>query len=105
MKISKELQNINKYDWLVSYDFNSLYPSAQIDKNSTWAKTETAYPFKKYMSDAVCSLFNSGKWNELNRSAFLSVKHHNPENSVFQHLPVEKKIRNPYKNNRFEEIN
>ena len=32
LEISKNLQKINKDDLLVSYDFNSLYPSAQIDK-------------------------------------------------------------------------
>ena len=32
LNISKDLQKINKDDLLVSYDFNSLYPSAQIDK-------------------------------------------------------------------------
>ena len=67
---SEELHKINKDDSLVSYDFNSLSPSAQIDVNSTWPKIETAYPSKKYMSDAVCSLFNSGRWNELKISAF-----------------------------------
>ena len=105
LEISKELQKINKDDLLVSYDFNSLYPSAQIDKNSTWPKIETAYPFKKYMNDAVCTLFNSGRWNELNRSAFLTVKYHNPKNMIFQPLPIKEKIENPYKNNRLEEIN
>ena len=105
LNISKDLQKINKEDLLVSYDFNSLYPSAQIDKNSTWPKIETAYPFKKYMNDAICTLFNSGRWNELNRSAFLTIKYHNPENLVFQHLPIKEKIENPYKNNRLEEIN
>ena len=90
---------------LVSYNFNSLYPSAQIDINTTWPKIETAYPFKKFMSDAVCSLFNSRRWNELNRSALLTVKYHNPENLVFQHLPVKEKTENPYKNNRLEENN
>ena len=74
------------------HDFNSLYPSAQIDENITWPKLETAYPLKKYMSDAVCSLFSSEKWNELNRSVFLTVKYHNPENLVFQHLRVKEKI-------------
>ena len=102
---SKELQKINKDDLLVSYDFNSLYPSAQIDKNSTWPKIETAYPFKKHMNEAICYLFNSGKWNQLNRSAFLTIKYHNPENLIFQHLPIKEKINNPYKNNRLEEIN
>ena len=57
------------------------------------------------MSDAICTLFNSGRWNEINRSAFLTVKYHNPENLIFQHLPVKEKINNPYKNSRFEEIN
>ena len=104
LKISKELQKINKDDLLVSYDFNSLYSSDQIDINRSWPKIETSYPFKKFMSDAVCTLFNSGRWNELNRSAFLTVKYHNPENLVFQHLPVKERIENPYKNNRLEEI-
>ena len=57
------------------------------------------------MSDAVCSLFNSGRRNELKRSAFLTVKYHNPENLIFQHLSVKEKIENPYENNRLEEIN
>ena len=97
LNISKELQKINKDDLLVSYDFNSLYPSAQIDKNSNWPKIETAYPVKKHMKDSICTLFNSGKWNELNRSAFLTVNCHNPENLIFQHLPIKEKIENPYK--------
>ena len=105
LEISKELQKINKDDLLVSFDFNSLYPSAQVDIISTWPKIETSYPFKKFMSDAVCTLFNSGRWNELNRSAFLTVKYHNPENLIFRHLLLKEKSENPYKNNRLEEIN
>ena len=105
MEISKELQNNNRDDLLVLYDFNSLSPSVQIDSHSTWPKIETAYPFKKYTSDAICTSFNSGRWNELNRSAFLTVKHHNPGNLIFQHNSVKEKIENPYKNNRLEEIN
>ena len=88
----------------MSYDFNSLYPSTQLDINSTWPKIGTTYTFEKHMSDAICSLFNSGRWNELKRCAFLTVKYHNPENLVFQRFPVKKKIENPYKNNRLEEI-
>ena len=57
------------------------------------------------MSDAVCRLFNNSRWNELNRSAFFTVKYHNPENLVFQHLPVKEKIENPHKNNRLQEMN
>ena len=57
------------------------------------------------MSDAIGVLFNSGKWNELNRSAFLTIKYHNPENLIFQHLPVKEEVKDPYENNRLEEIN
>ena len=105
LTISKDFKKINKDDLLVSYDFNSLYPSAQIDKNSTWPKKETAYPFKKHMNESICTLFNSGRWNGLNRSAFLTVKYRNSENLIFQNLPIKEKIENPYKNNRLEEIN
>ena len=107
MGISKDLQKINKDECLMSYDFNSFYSSAQIDINSIWPEIDTAYPLKNiwYMSEAVSSLFNSGRWNELNRSAFLAVKYHNPENLVFQHFPAREKIKNPYKNKRFGENN
>ena len=100
MEISKELKSINKDDLLVSYDLNSLYLTVQIDVNITWPKIETNYPFKKYMSEAVFSLFNSGRWNELNTSAFLTVKYHNPKNLVCQQLPINEKVNNLYKNNR-----
>ena len=104
MENKKELQKSIKRDLLAPYDFNSLYPSAQIDINSTWPKIETAYPLKKHMGDAVCSLFNGGRWSELNRCSFPTVKYHNPENLVFQHLPV-RKVENAYKNIGLEEIN
>ena len=58
---SKELQKIIKVDLLVIYDFKSLYPSAQIDINSTWPKIETTYPFKKDTNESICSLTNSGR--------------------------------------------
>ena len=49
-------------------------------------------------------MFNSGRLCELNRSAPSTVKYYNPENLIFQHLPVNKKIIDPCKNNRLEEI-
>ena len=89
---------------IVSYDFNSFYPSARIDLTSTWPKIETTHPFKKHKSDAVCSLFNKGRWNDLNRSAFLTIKSHNLENLIFQHLPIKEKFNKPSKF-RFEQFN
>ena len=46
------------------------------------------------MSDAACSVFNSGRRNDLNRSDYLTVKYHNPEKVILQHLPVEEKTDN-----------
>ena len=57
------------------------------------------------MNESVCSFFNSGRWNELNRCAFLTVKHHKLENLVIQHFPVKEKIIDPYRNYRLDEIN
>ena len=56
------------------------------------------------MSDAVCSLNISGRWDELSRCAFLNLNYHNPENLVFQHLPVKDRINISFKNQRLERI-
>ena len=55
---------------LVPYDFKSLYPSAQIDRNGTWPKRETAYRFKDYMNESIGSLFNRGSSSELSKVVF-----------------------------------
>ena len=41
----------------------------------------------------------------MNRSPFLAVKYHNPENQTFQHIPLKERVKNPYRNNRLEKIN
>ena len=61
LEISEAWRRINKDDLLGSYDFNSLYPGAEADKNSKGPAIETAFPFKNYMNDAVCESFNSGR--------------------------------------------
>ena len=57
LEVGMALRMINKDDLLVSYDFNSLSPSAEVDGNSTWPAIETAYLLKKLMKDAVCKIF------------------------------------------------
>ena len=89
--VSKTLWRINKNDLLVSCDFNSLHPSPEADLNSAWPAIETFYPFRKYMNDAVFEILSSGRWEELNRSASLIVKHLNPENLILQHIPIREK--------------
>ena len=93
--ISKDFQKINENDLLVSYNFNSLYPSAEGDKESTWPAIETAHPFKKHMNESVCKMFNSGKWDKLILSAFLTVKYQSPEILTFQQIPIKEKVAHP----------
>ena len=57
------------------------------------------------MNDAVCEIFKSGRWDELNRSAFVTFKYHNPENLIFQHFPIKEKVNNPYKNSSLQAVN
>ena len=54
------------------------------------------------MNDAVFEVPNSGRWEELNRSASLTVKHLNPENLILQLIPMREKY---YKNNKLEVTN
>ena len=91
LEFSKEIQNIIEDNLLVSYDFNSLYPSAQIDLKSPWPKVETDFRFENFLSNSICCLFNSRRWNELKTSVFLTVKFHNRGNLIFQHVRVRKK--------------
>ena len=45
LEVSKALRRLNKDNFLVSYDFNSLYSSTEADKKSTWPAIETSYVF------------------------------------------------------------
>ena len=70
LPISKNLQEIDITDLLFSHDFNSIYLSAKADKHSTSPAIETRYFFKRNMSDTVCKMINSGRWNEENGLLF-----------------------------------
>ena len=59
LEFSKELKTINEYILLVSYDFVSLFSSAQLDIYSTWPKMEAVCPPKRILNEIICSLFNS----------------------------------------------
>ena len=50
-------------------------------------------------------MFNSGKWNESYRSAFLTVKYLKTQNLIFQDFPIKRKDNKFCKNNRLEETN
>ena len=105
LEISKKIKKVQLNDYLVSSDYTSLYPSAQADPRSIWPKIETSYAFEDYMNDSVCSLFNNKKFEELNLCCFLTVKYHNHEDLIFQHLPARDRVQIPYKNNTYEDMN
>ena len=71
--IFKDPQKVNMDCLMITYDYNSLYLSAQAKMNSSWPKIETAYLSQKLMSVAICTLFYNSRWDQLNRSAFLTV--------------------------------
>ena len=66
LPISKELNNVDKSDLLVSSDYNSLYPSAMAQLQSTWPAIETAQAIKPEDNENSCRLFNTGEWKSLN---------------------------------------
>ena len=49
-------------------------------------------PSKKKI-DKVSELFISGRWDQVNRSALLTVKNQTPENLIFQHILIKEKIK------------
>ena len=104
LPISKELNNINKSDLLVSGDYDILYPSAMAHEKSTWPAIETANAINPEDSEVYCKLFNTGEWASLNKTGFFEVKYHNPENLILQHMAVKEDVYNEAKN-KSEKVN
>ena len=78
----------------MDYDANSLYPSAMWDENSVYPKIESGFGFKPDMNHIYVEAFNNHSFNhDGNESAILAIKYYNPTNVIFQHIPVEEKVR------------
>ena len=58
----------------------------------TWPAIETAKAINPEDSKLFCELFNNGEWKTLNKTGFLKVKYHNPENLVLQHMAVKEVV-------------
>ena len=79
----------------MGYDGNSLYPSAMWDENSVYPKIETGFAFKPNMKGIYVDAFNNQTFNEDgDESAILTTKYYNPPNLIFQHIPIEEKVKN-----------
>ena len=66
----------------------SLYPSAMWDNDSVYPKIGTGFAFIPIMNDFFVETFTNQTFNtDGNESALLKIKHCNPPNLIFQHLP------------------
>ena len=84
----------------MDFDATSLYPNAMYDENSVYPKIESGFAFKPYMNDVYVKSFNDQTFNQdADESAITKLKHYNPPDLIFQHLPVQQKVRS-IKNNR-----
>ena len=71
--MSKELQQIDKSDLLVSSDYNSLYASAVAHKASKRPKIETATAIDKENRPRLCDLYNNTEWKVSNKLGLFKV--------------------------------
>ena len=95
LAIHKKLQKLNLNDVMMDFDATSLYPSAMWDENSVYPKIETGFAFEPYMNSIYVEAFNNQTFNQDGEeSAILRIKYYNPSNLIFQHLPVEEKVKN-----------
>ena len=78
----------------MNFDATSLNPSAMWNKNSVYPKKETAFALKPHMNDIYVEAFNNQTFNQDgNESANLKIKYNIPADFIFQHLPVEGKVK------------
>ena len=64
------------------------------DHNSVYPKIESGFCFKPDMNDVYVEVFNNQTFNQDgDESAILGIKYYNPPNLIFQHLPVEEKVK------------
>ena len=75
---------IDKSDFLVSSDYNSLYASAMAHLDSNWPEIETAKAVNIEHSDILSSLFKFGSWKSLKKSGVFKVRYYNPKEILFQ---------------------
>ena len=94
LPMHKKLQKLDLNDVMMDFDATSLYPSAMWDKNSVYPKIETAFAFKPHMNKTYVEAFNNESFNQDgDESAKLTIKYYNPPNLIYQHLPVEEKVK------------
>ena len=78
----------------MDFDATSLYPFAMWDEKYVYPKIERWFAFKPHMEKTYADAFNNQTFNQDgNESAILRIKYYNPFNLIFQHLPVNEKVK------------
>ena len=94
LQIHKELSNLDSNKTQMDFDATSLYPSAMWDEKSVYPKIETGFAFKPHMNNVYVEAFNNQSFNgNVDESAILTIKYHNPPDFIFQHLPIKEKVK------------
>ena len=62
------------------------------DDNSIYPRIETGYPFTPDMNDEIVQKFNTQTFTQ--GSAILKVLYYNPEDLIFQHIPIKETVKN-----------
>ena len=94
LAIQKRLQKLNLNDVMLDFDATSLFPSAMWDKNSVYPKIETGFAFKPHMNKTYVDAFIIQTFNQDDKESAILKKYYNPPEHMFQHLPVEEKVKN-----------
>ena len=80
---------------MMDFVATSLNFSAMWDEKSVYPKIESRFAFKPHMKDVYTEGFNNQTFNRVgDESAILRIKHYNPPDLIFQHLPVKGKVKN-----------
>ena len=89
-QLSKLDLNKNQMD----FDAISLHHSAMWDIGGVYPKKESSYTFKPHMKDVFVNIFNNKTFNEDgDDSALLKIIYYNPPSLIFQHLPINEKVK------------
>ena len=94
LPIHDKSKNLNLDNVMMDFDATILHLSAMWDENSLYPEIETRVALKPDMNDVYVEAFNDHSFNrDGNESAILKIKHYNPPDIVFLHLPVKEEVK------------
>jgi hypothetical protein len=91
-KLTNELKQLDVNDYMIAFDYNSLYPSAMSHINSEYPKAESARVFDKSREkQEFLELFNSRKFRP--KCGIFHIEYFNPKDLILQHLTVKDNVK------------